>query len=279
MRTFKVHKYNLNLLSILLLLLSNNSQAQKWSLRVNYNYLHARSNVNITSWTGNRSLTKVFPYTDGLTTAEKRNQLFNHPFWEISVIRSINSKHAVSVSYLNLRGYVSHSIEAMPKNNVGNFTWSLEEEQDMPSMRFNYLYTYSKYTKTDKVKPISIQFFAGILLNFRGKEGFTFSTGGKISSIHVDANNNPTDTVFIYRKNVGAKRPMPPTPTLNLGVNGNLKLSERFCTGINVIGYIGYRSLFTHVFEGKTNDAEFTYEVKLKPWFFSSSIFLQYTLN
>lgn len=262
---------------VLVLLLTNYSQAQKWSLRVSLNHLHANSNVNITSLAGSKNLTEVFPYTEGLTGREKFKRLFKHPFWEVSVIKSINPKHAVSVGYLNLWGYVNHSIEAMPKNNVGSIKWSLEEEQDMPALRFNYLYTLSEPQKIDVKMPFSVQFFAGILLNFRGKEGSTFSTGGKLTSIFVDANNNPTDTVFIYRKNVGAKRPMPLTPTLNLGANGNLKLGKHISAGINITGYIGYTSLFTHVFEGKTNDAEFTYEVKLKPYFFSSAIFLQYT--
>ncbi|KAB2917548.1 MAG: hypothetical protein F9K23_03975 [Bacteroidetes bacterium] len=264
-------------LLVVFLLLTNYSHAQKWSLRVTLNHLHTGSNVVVKSWTGNKNLTKVFPYNEGLTGKEKFKRFFKHPFWEISVIKSINSKHAVSVGYLNLWGYVNHSIEAMPKNNVGSIKWSLEEGQDMPALRFNYHYTYSKPQKTDVKMPFSVQFFAGILLNFRGKEGSTFSTGGKLTSIHVDANNNPTDTVFIYRKNIGAKRPMPPTPTLNLGANGNLKLGKRISAGINITGYLGYKSLFTHVFEGKTNDAEFTYEVKLKPYFFSSAIYLQYT--
>ncbi|HYG16410.1 MAG TPA: hypothetical protein VEC12_11705 [Bacteroidia bacterium] len=262
---------------LLFLLIACNSQAQQWGLRVAYNFLHARSNVNVTSWTGSEGLTEVFPHDEKLTKKEKNRRLFKHPFWEISVIKSINSKHSFSIGYLNLWGYVSHSIEAKPKNNYGSLKWSIEEGQDMPAIRLNYIYTYYNRNATD-INTSTIQLIAGILLNFRGKEGETFSTGGTLYSVFA-TNNTPTDTVFIYRKNLGAKRPMPPTPYLNAGVNGCLRLGKRFRLGIELMGYLGYSSLFIHQFEGKTQDAEFTYNVKLKPYFFSSGFYLQYRLK
>lgn len=268
-------------LLLLLLFLSNQllfSQG-KWEVRLSVNYLQCFSQVDKLQWESTKNRTEIKAYTYSPGRSMYINDVFGSKFPEISVFRTLTPRHSVSVGFLDLNGYVGHSLKAGGDIAVVGYEVT-ESAGFMPAVKFNYHYTLVN-PHHSKNKRFSLSLSSGLLLFFKGKESkykTSFGTG-RAEQVMYDFSGNYVETVYLERYLKEYKRPQPFTPCFNFGVNGNILLSKRFKVGVDISAYISTTSLYSRTYYGESTDTKYTYEVKLKPYFFSGGLYLQYLIK
>lgn len=263
-------------LPLLLCLFYTSSQAQKWSLRGGVNVIRSYGKVTITDMLINSGEDKV-EVSPGTVTLKR---LFQHSylipstsfFADISLIRTFNRKSSISIGYRNLSPLVGSSVTTHK-----NGTSGVSQEISVPALRINYIHTL---LQTEKINPSSLSVSAGILLTFLGRDGsFSSSNTWGSSSGGIDSSGNIVTTGYVIISKQKEWRPKPPTPYLNMSIDGGLRLGKRFKVGGEITAYIGYKSLYKESNTGITKGGTFAYDLALKPYFFSGGIYLQYRIN
>lgn len=196
-------------------------------------------------------------------------------FGDISIVRTLSPKHAVIVGYREMTGAITSEI--ILRNPRGSWSSSsVWEGINIPALRLNYAYTL---LDNKKENPSSLSVNLGLIFCFsaRHKPFDNGNWGG--GSGYLDSSGNVVITDYIDVQRTGISRPNYPVPYLNAGIDGGLRLGRRFKLGLEFTGYLGSRTLYIQYNKGYTNDATFTYEVWLKPYFFSGGIYLQYRIK
>ncbi|HYG16409.1 MAG TPA: hypothetical protein VEC12_11700 [Bacteroidia bacterium] len=266
-----------NLLFPVLLFFSQMIFSQGWDLRLSINYLQCFSNMDMLQWQSAKGRTEIKPYTAYPGSGMYINDYFANKFPEISIIRHLNSRNSLSLSYLDLNGYVGYSIKASGESIVTGYDL-VESSGEMPAVKVNY--QHAIYNRNEKQK-LSLSLAGGILLFFRGRESRhePLLGTGRIETTMYDFSGNHVETVYIDRYLKEYYRPMPPAPCFNFGVNADMRISKRFKIGLDLNSYISPTSLYGKVYYGETNDTKYTFRVKMKTYFFSSGIYVLYRIK
>jgi hypothetical protein len=260
---------------IVFIILFQTSQAQQWSLRGSFNMLRSYNYLKITELHNSGDNISISP------TYNKYYHLFNRlrtfppisSFFERSVQRNFN-KHLITVGYRTSELLVYSTI-GYKTNYYTTFTGHAEGIR-IHAVKINYGYSF---LKKDLINSSTLTLLAGVLLNFHGAEETFSNSGWGSSSGHTDSSGNYITDDYLSVKQTSFKRPKYPVPYLNFGVEGGLRISSRFKIGLELSGYLGYKTLYVQENSGVTKDAQFTYEIMLKPYFFSGGIFLQYRIK
>ncbi|MDL5044575.1 hypothetical protein QQ054_00750 [Oscillatoria amoena NRMC-F 0135] len=246
--------------------------AQKWAVRVGFNNLKSYSKVEVTrldDQRGDLEIKEGRPLADIMVG----NRFYFFPqlsnFWDITVTYSIDSTHGLITGFRAINPFITSSIT----NEFGTHTHG--EGVTIPAVLLNYSYTV---LQTKKENPSKLMLFGGVAICFRPQGGSLGSGGWGSQTGALDSSGN---FYFEYTsaKVVRAYGPEYPLPYLNIGIDGALRLSKRWKVGMELAFYAGTKTLYTQEIEGKTNDADFAYTLKLKPYFFSGGIYFQYRIK
>lgn len=265
---------------VILLLMPAYSHAQKWAVRIGFNNLTSHCDVNVKSMNDPSGNTSI--YAGGINYVRVFRKFIEIPmltnFWDISVIRNFNKRHSIIMGFRNMEPLVYSTISHSYSNDrFVVFTSRHRHAQGVPTptLKLNYINTF---LQKEKVNASSLAFFTGITIHFKRPAG-SFGNGQWASSVGVlDSSGNLYD-YYISAHTAGVRQPKYPVPYLNAGIEGSLRLGKRFKAGLELVGYIGPRTLYVQEVSGETNDAKFTYEIKLKPYFISGGIFIQYRIK
>ncbi|MGV3598994.1 MAG: hypothetical protein ACO1PI_14110 [Bacteroidota bacterium] len=268
---------------ILLILLSLSNQLlfsqAKWDVRLSINYLQCFSQVDKLQWESTKNRTEIKPYNYSPGRSMYINDIFGSKFPEISVFRTITPRNSVSVGYLDFNAYIGHSLKAGGELAVVGYEVT-ESVGLMPAIKLNHHYTIINPPSKNN-KRLSLSLSSGLLIFFKGRESkYKTSIGtGRAEQVMYDFSGNYVETVYLERYLKEYKRPKPFTTCFNFGVNGNVALNKRFKIGADISTYISSGSLYSRIYYGESTDTKYTYEVKLKPYFFSGGIYLQYNIK
>lgn len=263
-----------------LLFVMSSIQAQKWSLRGGVNVIRSYGKVTITDMqiSNGEGRVDITPGTLTLKRLSKRSYFIPSTsfFVDISLIRTFNRKSSISIGYLNLYPLVGSSVVKY-KNEATTTAGGFSQDISVPALRFNYIHTL---LQTEKINPSSLSVSAGLLLTFRGRDASFSSSNiwGGISGA-PDSSGNTVNYDYVIISKQKEWRPKPPTPYLNIGFDGGLRLGKRFKVGGQITAYIGYTSLYKESNTGITKGGSFAYDLALKPYFFSGGIYLQYRIK
>ncbi len=259
-------------LLIIVCLISTNLNAQKWAFRLGFHNLKSYSTVNVTQINDQRGDVRI--HTDRHSTPIiVGNMLYMVPrlsnFWDFTITYNFLPKHGVMVGTRVISPYMYSTIS----NDFGNRLHA--EGITTPVIRFNYTNTV---WQSKKENPSCFSLLAGLALNFSPRGG-SFGSGGWYGA--TGAVDSSGTFYYEYRqakivRGYGSKYPL---PYLNIGIDGALRLSKRWKMGMEFAFYAGTKTLYTQEIEGSTNDANFAYTLKLKPYFFSGGIYFQYRIK
>lgn len=246
--------------------------AQKWAVRVGFNNLKSYSDVEVTHLNDQRGDLEI---KEGklLSDIIFNNRIYFFPqlsnFWDITVNHTIDSTRGLMVGFRTIGPIISSSIS----NRFGTHTHG--EGIPIPIILLNYTYTI---LQTKRENPSKLMLFGGAAISFRPQGGSLGSGGWASQTGALDSSGN---FYFEYTsaKVVRADGSKYPLPYLNIGIDGALRLSKRWKVGMELAFYAGTKTLYTQEIEGKTNDADFAYTLKLKPYFFSGGIYFQYRIK
>lgn len=191
-------------------------------------------------------------------------------FWDFTITYNFLPKHGVMVGTRVISPYMYSTIS----NDFGNRLHA--EGIITPVIRFNYRNTV---WQSKKENPSCFSLLAGLALNFNSRGG-SFGSGGwgGINGVIIDSTGNQ-EFQYVQAKIVRGYGSKYPLPYLNMGIDGALRLSKRWKAGMEFALYAGTKTLYTQEIEGSTNDANFAYTLKLKPYFFSGGIYFQYRIK
>ncbi|MGV3598752.1 MAG: hypothetical protein ACO1PI_12870 [Bacteroidota bacterium] len=189
-------------------------------------------------------------------------------FLGLSVIRAINDRSFIQFGYQSLNPSISSTVESRFFSADGTLSSQSFSTQSttitVPSIKLNYMFSVFQSTK---INPANFVAFAGLALCFKDRGPYS-----------VDEPQENIDTTSSYER-IGFRKPTNQIPFVNLGVEGSLRIGKRFKIGLELAGYIGTKTLYIEKNIGKTDDATYTYEVLLKPYFYTGGIFFQYRIK
>ncbi len=265
------------LLLPILLFLFIQIQAQKWGLRVSYHSMKSYSDVSITQTnytSNNTTIYSKYNFNEGRLNIGQR--IFFGSFPDISVIREFNNKHAVSIGYRPMYPYIQSVISL--NSNIEGFRVSsaIREEVKVHALKLNHSYTLIG----SENKKFSLSTLGGVLLFFPAQQGF-FSNGvsGIQTGSYQDSSGNTYPGLFIRKERTGYWKPNYPVPYVNLGLDFGMNIKRKFKLGVEFASYIGTKTLFIEKNKANTNGTEILYETKIRPYFFSGGLYLQYIFN
>lgn len=246
--------------------------AQKWALRVGFYNLKSYTENSVTYKNDQRgdlqiSSNEFINYLSFGRRLYKIPQLSN--FWDLSLTYSFDSTRGIMAGIRYMDAIIYSSIS----NNFATHTHG--ETVFIPVFRLNYSHVVFK---SKRQNPSSLSLFAGLAINFRGADG-TFSNGGWSSSTGAIDSVGNFYNEYVSAKITSGTRPKYPSPYLNIGLDGALRLSNWWKLGLEFAFYAGSNSLYKQNIKGKTNNAEFEYTLKLKPYFISGGLYIQYRIR
>ena len=275
---------NKGIVVLILLLISLNSQAQKWGLRVSYNRLISYRSLSINSINsmgGNTVISEKF-YRVSARNVFLRNYISNIPiqsgFGDISVVYNISKKKSILVGYRSINPYIASSVKVGINSDFGEAKLGLGHAAgiSIPTLKLNYSYLLSN---PENKKRLKINIYGGILFHFKGADG-TFDGGRRgVVGKYYDSNGNIATLGYIFMNDKEFYRPKNPTPYVNLGFDVGISLGKRFKLGMELAAYAGYKTLYTRKYYVETHESQASYEVSIKPYFFSGGIYLQYRIK
>lgn len=251
---------------------TNSLNAQKWALRLGFNNLRSYSDVGVTRLNDQRGDLEI---KEGRPLADIMvgNRFYFFPqlsnFWDITLNYSIDSTHGIMTGFRAINPFITSAIS----NEFGTHTHG--EGVTIPTILLNYSYTV---LQTKRENPSKLMLFGGVAICFRSQGG-AFGSGGWYSSTSALDSSGNVYTEYTYAKVERAYGSNYPLPYLNVGVDGALRLSKRWKLGMELAFYAGTKTLYTQEIEGSTNDADFAYTLKLKPYFISGGIYFQYRIK
>ncbi len=258
------------LILLLLLIVCNCCIAQKWAIRVSYSFIRSYNEVNVTSMDSKEGLTHV--KYNKYRFASFGRRLYRMPdyinFMGVSVIRAINNRSFIQLGYQSLSPSISSTVESKVVAADGTLLSQSFSTQStsvtIPSIKLNYMFSVIQSTK---INPANFMVFSGVALCFKDR-GPTFANE---SRRNIDTTRSS--------ERIGFWRPKNPIPFLNVGVEGSLRLGKRFKIGLELAGYVGTKTLYIEKNIGRTDDAVYSYEVLLKPYFYTGGIYFQYRIK
>lgn len=250
------------LITVVFTLLFITSQAQKWGLRGSFHISRCYSEVNVLAFNSNvggrTTISNKFDFTE-------RN-FFRGFFGDISIVRNFDKKNSLIFGYRLMQPFYQSSIEYVTSNGALEIEYGERETVRVPAFKLNYerLVIGSKH----EVNPSKVNVFGGLTLCFAGEQAFFDTIAGGVQA----------GSFYIINKRIEWYRPSSPLPYFNFGINADLRLGRKFKIGIEAASYIGTKTLFIVRYAGKTNDASYVYETKIKPYFFTGGFYLHYNI-
>lgn len=263
-------------LLIAFILISIAGNAQQWALRGSINSLKSYGQINLISLnskSGETSVSAEYPNSIRLGNRLREFPRLSY-YLDISLIKNFSKKQSIIIGFRNMQPLITTTIQRKGPSYFDRLFHG--ETINLPSLKLNYLYTF---LQKDNLNASSLSVFAGLLIIFKSKEG-TFDNGSwGTRSGTIDSSGNVVFTDYTMVKKTGVWRPKYPMPYLNAGIDGGLRLSKRLKIGMELAVMVGYKTVYKQTHEGVSDDATFTYDIKLKPNFFSGGIYLQYRIK
>lgn len=262
-----------HILIVIILFYFSNLNAQKWALRLGFYNLKSYTQNTITSMNDKRgdlsiNSDKFITYLHFNKRLYPAPQLSN--FIDFSLSYAIDSTKSILAGFRYMDAWIYSSIT----NNFG--TTVSGRTVYIPILRLNYSHTI---LRSKKDNPSVVNLLGGLAITFRGADGSSSSAGGWNSTTGALDSSGNFYFEYTSAKVVKTSRPKYPLPYLNVGVDGALRLSKRWKLGMELAFYAGTKTLYTQEIEGSTNDADFAYTLKLKPYFISGGIYFQYRIK